>query len=197
MSAVPAACFSLDLRSARAHLLEVELTLHPPHADLRWALPGWTPGSYLIRDYVRQLEGMVLSQRGEAVPLQRTAVASWQAELPFLEPVTLRYRLVASELTVRTCHLTAEHGFLCLAAVAVAVEGLRWQPHQLRLSLPPDWRAFVPLPQGADGQWLAADFDQLVDSPIEAGPHREHPFAVAGIPHRWVSWGTTLAGDDP
>jgi predicted metalloprotease with PDZ domain len=177
--------------------VEVELTLHPPHDDLRWALPGWTPGSYLIRDYVRQLEGMALSQRGEAVPLQRTGVASWQAELPSLEPVTLRYRLVASELTVRTCHLTAEHGFLCLAAVAMAVEGLRWQPHQLRLSLPPDWRAFVPLPQGEDGVWLAADFDQLVDSPIEAGPHREHPFAVAGIPHRWVSWGTTLAGDDP
>ena len=177
--------------------MEVELTLHPPHDDLRWALPGWTPGSYLIRDYVRQLEGMALSQRGEAVPLQRTGVASWQAELPCLEPVTLRYRLVASELTVRTCHLTAEHGFLCLAAVAMAVEGLRWQPHQLRLSLPPDWRAFVPLPQGEDGVWLAADFDQLVDSPIEAGPHREHPFAVAGIPHRWVSWGTTLAGDDP
>jgi predicted metalloprotease with PDZ domain len=177
--------------------VEVELTLHPPHDDLRWALPGWTPGSYLIRDYVRQLEGMALSQRGEAVPLQRTGVASWQAELPCLEPVTLRYRLVASELTVRTCHLTAEHGFLCLAAVAMAVEGLRWQPHQLRLSLPPDWRAFVPLPQGEDGVWLAADFDQLVDSPIEAGPHREHPFAVAGIPHRWVSWGTTLAGDDP
>jgi predicted metalloprotease with PDZ domain len=197
VSAVPAACFSLDLRSARARLVEVELTLHPPHDDLRWALPGWTPGSYLIRDYVRQLEGMALSQRGEAVPLQRTGVASWQAELPCLEPVTLRYRLVASELTVRTCHLTAEHGFLCLAAVAMAVEGLRWQPHQLRLSLPPDWRAFVPLPQGEDGVWLAADFDQLVDSPIEAGPHREHPFAVAGIPHRWVSWGTTLAGDDP
>jgi predicted metalloprotease with PDZ domain len=197
VSAVPAACFSLDLRSARARLVEVELTLHPPHDDLRWALPGWTPGSYLIRDYVRQLEGMALSQRGEAVPLQRTGVASWQAELPSLEPVTLRYRLVASELTVRTCHLTAEHGFLCLAAVAMAVEGLRWQPHQLRLSLPPDWRAFVPLPQGEDGVWLAADFDQLVDSPIEAGPHREHPFAVAGIPHRWVSWGTTLAGDDP
>lgn len=177
--------------------MEVELTLHPPHADLRWALPGWTPGSYLIRDYVRQLEGMVLRQRGQAVPLQRTGVASWQAELPSLEPVTLRYRLVASELTVRTCHLTAEHGFLCLAAVAVAVEGLRWQLHQLRLSLPPDWRAFVPLPQGEDGVWLAADFDQLVDSPVEAGPHREHPFAVAGIPHRWVSWGTTLAGDDP
>jgi len=197
VSAVPAACFSLDLRSARARLVEVELTLHPPHDDLRWALPGWTPGSYLIRDYVRQLEGMALSQRGEAVPLQRTGVAFWQAELPCLEPVTLRYRLVASELTVRTCHLTAEHGFLCLAAVAMAVEGLRWQPHQLRLSLPPDWRAFVPLPQGEDGVWLAADFDQLVDSPIEAGPHREHPFAVAGIPHRWVSWGTTLAGDDP
>lgn len=177
--------------------MEVELTLHPPQTVLRWALPGWTPGSYLIRDYVRQLEGMALSQRGEAIPFQRTGVASWQADLPSLDPVTVRYRLMATELTVRTCHLTAEHGFLCLAAVAVAVDGLRWQPHQLRLCLPPDWRAFVPLPRCAEGHWLAADFDQLLDSPVEAGPHGEHPFTVAGIPHRWVTWGTTLAGDDP
>ncbi len=197
MSAATAPCFNLDLRSAQAHLVEVELTFLPTHPVLRWALPGWTPGSYLIRDYVRQLEGMSLSQRGEAIPLRRTGVAAWQAELPSLGPVNLRYRLMATELTVRTCHLTAEHGFLCLAAVAVAVEGLRWQPHQLRLSLPADWDAFVALPRGADGHWLAADFDQLLDSPVEVGPHREHSFAVAGIPHRWVSWGTTLSGDDP
>ena len=197
MSAVSNPCFSIDLRSATAHLVAVELTLQPERALLRWALPSWTPGSYLIRDYVRQLEGMELSQAGVTIPVRRTGVASWQASLPSLEPIRLRYQLMASELTVRTCHLNTAHGFLCLAAVAVAVEGLRWQPHQLVLHLPEGWRAFVPLPQPAQGQWLASDFDQLLDSPVEAGPHAEHPFTVAGIPHRWVSWGTSLAGEDP
>ena len=197
MNAVPAASFSIDLRRNKAHLVEVELTVQPQQCLLRWALPSWTPGSYLIRDYVRQLEGMALSQAGAAIPLDRAGVAAWQAELPSLAPVTLRYRLMATELTVRTCHLTSEHGFLCLAAVVVAVEGLRWQPHELRLSLPPGWRAHLPLPQTADGHWIASDFDQLVDSPVEAGPHGEHRFAVAGIPHRWVTWGKALSGEDP
>jgi len=192
-----AACYRVDLRAAQAHLVEVELTLTPRHPLLRWALPGWTPGSYLIRDYVRQLEGMTLLQEGRPIPLRRTGLAAWEAELPSEAEVTLRYWLMATEPSVRTCHLTGEHGFLCLAAVAVAVEGLRWQPHQLQLRLPPGWRAFLPLPHTADGHWLASDFDQLVDSPVEAGPHREHPFTVAGIPHRWVTWGATSAGEDP
>jgi predicted metalloprotease with PDZ domain len=177
--------------------VEVQLCLHPRQLQLRWVLPSWTPGSYLIRDYVRQLEGMELHQQGQAIPVRRTGLAAWQAVLPSLEPVTLRYRLMATELTVRTCHLTEEHGFLCLAAVAVAVDGLRWQPHQLELLLPAGWRAHVPLPQTDAGSWLAADFDQLVDSPVEAGPHRDHAFTVAGVPHRWVTWGATLAGEDP
>ncbi len=197
MSAVPAASFNIDLRSNQSHLVEVELTVQPQRSLLRWALPSWTPGSYLIRDYVRQLEGMELSQAGVAIPSVRSGVAAWQADLPSLEPVTLHYRLMATELTVRTCHLTSEHGFLCLAAVVVAVEGLRWQPHELRLRLPPGWRAHLPLPQTADGPWIASDFDQLVDSPVESGPFGEHRFAVAGIPHRWVTWGTTLSGEDP
>ena len=192
-----AATFSLDLRSNRAHLVEVELTWRPSHARLRWALPTWTPGSYLIRDYVRQLEGMALSQAEVAIPCARSGVSAWEATLPNLEPVCLRYRVVATELTVRTCHVTNEHGFLCLAAVLVAVEGLRWQPHELRLSLPAGWRAHLPLPRRPTGHWIAKDFDQLLDSPVEAGPHREHRFAVAGIPHRWVTWGTTLSGQDP
>jgi predicted metalloprotease with PDZ domain len=197
VSAVPAASFNIDLRSNQSHLVEVELTVQPQRSLLRWALPSWTPGSYLIRDYVRQLEGMELSQGEVAIPTVRSGLAAWLADLPSLEPVTLRYRLMATELTVRTCHLTGEHGFLCLAAVVVAVEGLRWQPCELRLSLPPGWRAYLPLPQTPTGHWIASDFDQLVDSPVEAGPFEEHRFAVAGIPHRWVTWGTTLSGEDP
>jgi predicted metalloprotease with PDZ domain len=88
-----------------------------------------------------------------------------------------------------------------LAAVAVQIEGERWNPHGLQLQLPAGWKPFVPLQETgncsgeADG-WIAADFDQLIDTPIEVGPHGAHSFSVAGVPHRWVTWGETLAGRD-
>lgn len=187
----------LDLRQATSHLVQARLDLHPQGRTLRFSLPAWTPGSYLIRDYVRQLEGLVVLQGGSALQPSRTGVASWLLELPDLEPVSIHYRLLATELTVRTCHLNDQHGFLVLAAMALEVEGERWSSHQLSLALPDGWSAAVPLPASGPHQWRAASFDQLVDSPVEAGPHRVHSFTVAGVPHRWVTWGSSLQGLDP
>lgn len=174
----------------------VRLQHTPRSRCLRFALPAWTPGSYLIRDYVRQLEGLELMQGGQARRLRRVGTSRWQVALPSLEPLEIRYRILATELTVRTCHLDSDHGFLALAAVALELEGERWSPQTLELRLPPEWQAFVPLPQDPSGDWQASSFDQLVDTPVEVGPHRCHQFSVAGVPHRWVSWGRTLAGED-
>ena len=96
----------LDLRDPHSHLVQVRLGLVPGQRQLHLSLPAWTPGSYLIRDYVRTLEGLELWQ-GEgsgarALPLHRTGVAAWEAELPSLEPLELRYGILATELSVRT-----------------------------------------------------------------------------------------------
>jgi predicted metalloprotease with PDZ domain len=184
----------LDLRQRHQHLVEVTLRVVPRQGPVRLRLPAWTPGSYLIRDYVRNLEGLEAFCGERPLALQRLGVAAWQLELPSGDPgeLTLRYRILATELSVRTCHLNADHGFLALAAVVLQVEGERWSPHSLELLLPDGWQPFLPLPRGDDGRWQAADYDQLIDTPLEAGPHPVHAFTVAGVPHRWVSWGDDL-----
>jgi predicted metalloprotease with PDZ domain len=198
--------FHLDLTACHQHLVRVRLSHTPSRSCLRLTLPAWTPGSYLIRDYVRQLEGLTVRQGGQTLEPSRLTPSRWQLELASLAPLEIHYAVLASELTVRTCHLDGDHGFLALAAVALEVEGERWTPHRLQLQLPPGWQAFVPLPEApqvdatggeAGGGWLARDFDQLLDTPVEAGPHRAHAFSVAGVPHRWVSWGANLQGGDP
>lgn len=184
----------LDLRQPQRQLVEVELRFPSRPHPQRLRLPAWTPGSYLIRDYVRTLEQPRAEVAGEPVPLRRIGVAEWRLE-PAGDsgtPVTLRYRILATELTVRTCHLSDEHGFLVLAGVVMQLEGERWSPHGLELLLPPGWRGFVPLPADGPSRWSARDFDHLIDSPVEAGPHPEHHFSVEGVPHRWVSWGGDL-----
>ena len=187
---------AISLTEPHRQLVRVRLQHQPQRQLLRFSLPQWTPGSYLIRNYVRRLEGLELHQGDQLLTVRCTGVASWEAELLSLEPIELHYGLVAPELTVRTCHLTVDHGFLALAAVALEIEGERWSPHTLALELPQGWEPFVPLPRQADGCWLACDFDQLIDTPVEAGSHPSHDFAVAGVPHRWVEWGGDLPAED-
>ncbi|WP_411869170.1 M61 family metallopeptidase [Vulcanococcus limneticus] len=182
----------LNLQAPHRHLVEVSLRLVPRTPVLRLRLPAWTPGSYLIRDYVRQLEGLEAHQGERRLALRRLDPSCWELACdPSAGELEIRYRVMANELTVRTCHLDSEHGFLALAAVVLELEGERWSPHRLRLQLPEGWRPFLTLPEQADGSWLAPDFDALVDSPLEVGPHREHRFVVRGVPHRWVTWGGT------
>ncbi|MEB3306749.1 MAG: M61 family peptidase [Cyanobacteriota bacterium] len=189
----------LTLRLTEPHrqLVRAKLQLTPRSRLLRFSLPQWTPGSYLIRHYVRRLESLVLHQSGQTPTLQRTGVASWECQLPTLDPLEVRYQILAPELSVRTCHLSVDHGFLVLAALALAMEGERWSAHRLRLELPDGWEAFVPLPRVGEHQWEACDFDQLIDTPVEAGPHPSHLFHVAEVPHRWVEWGGDLPAEDP
>jgi predicted metalloprotease with PDZ domain len=178
----------LDLSNPQQHLVAVEIRLQPRLASMRLELPGWTPGSYLIRDYVRQLESLEAIQGNQTLALTRIAPAAWQLSCdPAGSPLVIRYRVHATELSVRTCHLDQDHGFLALAAVVLELEGERWAAHQLTCTLPAAWQAFVPLPRSGNA-WQARDFDQLIDSPFEAGPHRQHDFSVLGVPHRLVVW---------
>ncbi|MEB3173040.1 MAG: PDZ domain-containing protein [Cyanobacteriota bacterium] len=187
----------LDLSRPQSQRLAVRIALVPRLRTMILALPRWTPGSYLLREYVGHLEGLRANQNGSDLVLKRRSPFAWQLEgLEPDQPLELSYALQATELTVRTCHLNADHGFLALAAVVLELEGERWAPHRLQLLLPHGWQGFVPLPRQADGSWLAADFDQLIDAPVEAGPHPCHHFEVAGVPHRWVSWGGDLPAED-
>lgn len=180
----------LDLGDPQSHLLAVTLDLEVSRPQMRLRLPAWTPGSYLIRDYVRHLEGLQACCGGEPCPIRRLGPASWQLDLGGRvgQVLQIRYQLMAMELSVRTCHLDGDHGFMALAAVVLEPEGERWSPYRLEITQPPHWHAFVPLPRAGDGAWLARDFDQLIDTPLELGPHRCDRFAVAGVPHRWVTW---------
>ena len=70
----------LDCRDPQRHLLGVQLTVMPQRARLRLQLPAWTPGSYLIRDYVRQLEALQVVQAGTSLPLRRSTPARWELD---------------------------------------------------------------------------------------------------------------------
>jgi predicted metalloprotease with PDZ domain len=190
-----ATTFTVAMPRPETHLFEITMQVAPfgsPVARFDLVLPVWTPGSYLVREFSRHVRDVAAEGRAGA-PLRIVKVEKnrWRVGLaddPSAGPFTVRYRVFAHELSVRTSHLDDSHGYGNGASLFFYVEGRKNEPHRLRFDLPPGWRVSIPLP-GAAGTFLAADYDALVDAPFECGTHRTFPFRVLGVPHELAIWG--------
>ena len=188
--------FHLSFPRPSNHLVEVEMTISTFPKAVRsfdLAMPAWTPGSYFIRDFARNVTDLAVAGAGGLeLAVEKTGKSRWRATVPgkgSAGPFTVRYRVYANELTVRTSHVDATHAYGNGSSLFLYVDGRKEDRQTLRLSLPAGWRTSMALPS-KDGAFLARDYDELVDSPFECGTHRSVEFAVRGIPHELALWGS-------
>ena len=186
----------LDLSHPETQTIAVSIQWTPQTQRQTFQLPVWTPGSYTVRDHAQHLHSLQLLANGEELPVRRMAPHQWLCDLPDLSPLTLNYQLEARDLTVRTGLLDPDFASLCLAAVAMDIDGCRWSPHHVAVTAPEHWSVHLPLEASAEG-WVAADFDALVDSPLHAGPFQAEPFMVEGKTHELLLIGTPPMGWPP
>lgn len=186
-AAIRAILRPLDLAQ---HLLEVELTL-PAEALATGAvaaLPAWTPGSYLVRDYARFVDRVRVRTGRTDRPLEKLDKQRWR--LPASgQDLVLRYRVYGNDLTVRTNHIDAAHAQIIPAATFLYLEGQLDRPVEVRFEgFPADWKVASPLPRKRGAHW-AKDFDTLVDSPFELGAFRTRAFRSGGTRFQLVFTG--------
>lgn len=111
-----------------AHLFEVTLTVARPDADgQRFALPAWTPGSYMIREFARHVVSIAARSGTRAVRLRKLDKHSWQAARCD-GPLVIVYAVYAWDLSVRAAHLDATHGFFNGTSVFLQVPGQQDRP---------------------------------------------------------------------
>jgi predicted metalloprotease with PDZ domain len=193
--------YRLSLPAPQTHLFHVEATLERPGGTAELCFPVWTPGSYLVREYARHVEGLRAEDgQGRPLPLTRPDKHRVSVAAGGADAVVLRYRVYANELTVRTCHLDASHGYVNGAALFPYAPGRPGEPCALEVVPPEGWQVSTAL-AGGPTQFTARDYDELVDSPLELGRHRLLRFEAGGKPHELALWGRAhldeerLAGD--
>ena len=188
----------VTISSPQTHLAELEITVRADEAlpsPLTLFMPVWTPGSYLVREYARHVEGLAADGAGRATKVRKNA---WRVEPEAgAHSVTVRYRVYCNDLTVRTNHIDDTHAFFNGAALFLAVEGHEASPSRVTIAAPSEWRVATALaPANASENVMefdAPDLDTLVDSPIEVGRHRAEKFDVLGKPHRFAIWPASAA----
>lgn len=191
MAEAPLPHIHLTFGRVASRYLDVRMTLPSNPQGWRLSLPAWIPGSYLIRDFAKNLVGMVAETRdGAPLPITPLDQQTWQ--LPGCdEPAIVTYAVYCADFSVRTAHADSDHVFFNGSSLFLRAHGLEHQSHQLTLDLPtlPDtWRVATAMPADPQvpGGYRADDYEALIDYPFEIGEFEEVAFEAGGVPHRMV-----------
>ena len=184
--------YRLEARDPNTHLFHITLRVARPEAQQRLSLPVWIPGSYLVREFARHLSGVRAQQGTSEVELQQLDKATWVANCTGRGALVVSYQVYAFDTSVRAAFLDANRGFLNGTGVFLRVEGAEAQPHRVELrKLPTGWQvgtALTPVEVDAAGRGVygAADYDELVDHPVELGRFWRGRFEARGVPHEYI-----------
>ncbi len=186
--------FNLSFDDAARHLIDVEgsYPVDPEAPSLELKMATWTPGSYLIREYSRHVEGLgAVDSQGQVLDVTKTAKNRWRVGTPDkIDRVIVRYRVYAREMSVRTNFVDAEIAMLNGAPTFIIPMDGEALSHEVRLSLPDTWSgSATALESLGPNRYFSPNFDVLVDSPIVAGRLSRHGFEIDGVPHELVQAG--------
>jgi predicted metalloprotease with PDZ domain len=180
--------YTVDLNDRVHHLVRVTVEVPADLAsDARIVLPVWTPGSYVVRDYVHHVQWIrAHDEAGTELTLTPDGTTAWRLPGGLDGAVEVQLELYANHLTVRTNHVDDHHALLIPAATFPYVDGGEERPHEVHLPAPEGEQVWSLLPEHAPGCYRADDRDHLIDSAFEVGALPHVDFAVAGVPHTFV-----------
>jgi len=174
--------------------VHVILTLPVNSDQIELSMPSWTPGSYLIRDYATHLENFEASG-GDGRHLDAVKVAKnrWRIATAGARKLIVNYDIWAGVLHVSSSWISSDFALINGAGVFLYTEDSRNWPQQVIVNRPASWSntqtSLKPGP--GDNEFLAQDYDELIDSPIVAGNAPQYRFEVGGQGYVLVNTGET------
>jgi predicted metalloprotease with PDZ domain len=195
-AAGPSLRYSLAMPAPQTHYFEVGMKLGGFAADYTDVkMPVWAPGSYLVREFARHVEGFTATTAaGQALAVEKINKNTWRIKHPKTPDFNLRYRVYAFELSVRTSFLDADHGYLNGSSIFMYPAENKALASTLTVQPAAGWSqvstALRPAAGNSKFEFQAASYDELADSPIEIGNQKILNFTANGTPHIVAMYGT-------
>lgn len=178
--------YLLDLRRTSAHRVLVTMAVSDAGPSPEIQLPTWN-ALYQMRDFVRNVEDLRARCNGRPRDLIPVDENTWRTADGPCQGLEVTYAVYANEEGPFSCVLNDEHAFLNFAQVLFYLRGARDREARLKFLLPPDWklRTLLDDPE-TSGEFKAANYDLLADSPGEAGKFQEYSYRQGSAEYRVV-----------
>jgi predicted metalloprotease with PDZ domain len=186
--------YHINASNAHAHTFDVNLIIHSPNPEGQelW-LPSWIPGSYMIRDFSRNITSMQATDKdGNKLGLTKISKNNWKTA-PYSEQLRISYQVYAWDLSVRSAHFDQTHAYFNGTSVFLAVKDQEQQAVSVTINADnqysQNWRIATSMTRAENterfefGEYLAEDYDELIDHPVEMAEFDCESFIANGIEH--------------
>jgi predicted metalloprotease with PDZ domain len=181
--------YEVSMLEPANHYFDIKMTVNLSNTDfgnefIEVKMPVWTPGSYLVREFARNVESLRASNGNINLDSRKTSKNTWRIQTQGLKIITINYRVYANELSVRTSHLDASHGYINGASVFMYVPQLMKEKHSVKINPHESFKKIsVGLAETSKNTFQADNYDLLVDSFFEIGNQDVLTFEYEGITH--------------
>jgi len=189
--------YELRMPKPQNHYFEVQMNIQDNEdKQVEVKLPVWTPGSYLVREFSKNINLVkAFTKDGKVLKVSKKSKNAWVVDAGNEKNIQIKYEVYAFELSVRTPFLDLTHGFVSGSGVFMYVEKAKNQsgsvtvfPHEsfkrISTSLPSDLNY-----KGPGQRFSFEHYDQLVDCPMEIGNQEIFEFTAAGVLHTVAMYG--------
>jgi predicted metalloprotease with PDZ domain len=192
---LPAIQYTVWPADLHGHRYRVKLHIAKPNPEGQvLQMPAWIPGSYLIRDFSKQIESIEAYSVStkKKLPLERIDNNQWR--LPKINSaVEVMTTVYAYDSSVRAAYLDTERGLFNASSLCLAVQGQENLACSLAIA-PPEggftdhWSVQTGLRAAkTDGRgfgfYLAQNYDDLLDHPVAMGEFQIIRWKSNGVPH--------------
>ena len=173
------------------------MRFHASEQEAVLNLPAWIPGSYMIRDFARNIVSLHVISGGNTPEVTKLDKQSWRLDGCEGE-VSVHYQVYANDLSVRSAHVDNTHAYFNGTSVFLRLEGSEQEPHLVTIEpsdqLPAGARVATTMPavrtgKSGYGDYSAHNYEALIDYPVEIAQLDECTFSVGNVEHRLAIYG--------
>ena len=177
--------YNVTFPEAQAHYADVEMHISGLHQDiLDLKMPVWTPGSYLVREFEKNIESFSASSGDKLISSPKISKNCWRIHTAGLPAITVKYKVYCFEISVRTSFIDASHAFLSTTGIFIYPDKMLHQSSTIHITPYKNWASVSTSLERVNGDQFtlhSPDYDILFDSPIEVGNQDIFYFDAAGV----------------
>ena len=176
-----------DTAAQQFHVTTDIKNINQPRLDL--SLPTWTPGWYTVENYLKNvLRFRITDASGKTLPHTMSKKQTWNVDTRGIKEIKIDYDYRATVLALNQAKITKDYAFFTGIELFLQAEGHRDEPSTVHFALPAGWKIITALKDTSDPMtFTAANYDVLVDAPVEMGNFDVTKFEVEGKPHYLVA----------
>lgn len=186
--------YEVRMSEPHTHYFEVKMTIKN-HDDNKVDIymPTWSPGSYLIREFSKNVEELTANQNAKELNIEKINKNTWRISPNNKSDIVVTYKVYAYEMSVRTSFLDASHGYFNGTSMFMTYQPAQNKSSNIIIHPYKDWKKVstaLPIAKGEKGfVYVAENYDVLVDAPFEIGNHITFDFTAAGVLHHVAMYG--------